>query len=295
MQSLCRQKKEVIKLLELDNTARTCFDACEQKYYLRHILDLVPLEPPSMAPFLGIAIHKGVQAFYEKRERDEVMRAFGEEYAKWFDEKDDERTPANGMIILDSYMKRWEEDYLETIEKNGKLLLEIGHSIIVEGRGIEVVYKMRIDRVAEWNEEVVLVDWKTSKYVGSSFTLIRPNNQFVGYALGVKELIGVNPIFFLDMIGTHVKKRVKEGEERVELVRESVKFTEEEFEEFRRGVIETAKRIEKCRSENYWAKRTHSCPSFSGCEYLPLCKADKETWEGMVKTFYKKEKWRAYE
>ena len=87
-------------------------------------------------------------------------------------------------------------------------------------------------------------------------------------------------------------ERYREGFEKV---RESAKFTEEEFEEFRRGVIDTAERIEKCKSENYWAKRTHSCPSFSGCEYLPLCKADKETWEGMVKTFYKKEKWRAYE
>ncbi len=276
-------------MIELDNTARVCFDACEQKYWLRHVLDLVPLEPQSMAPFFGIALHRGVQAFYELKSRDDVMKAFGAEYAKWFDEKDDERTPANGMIILDEYSKRWKEDYLKTVK------LEIGHAIVIEGEGVEVHYKMRIDRIARWEEEIALVDWKTSKYVGSSFTIIRPNNQFVGYALGVKELMGANPTFFLDMIGTHVKKRVKEGEERVELVRDNVKFSEEEFEEFRKGVISTAQRIEKCKAENYWPKRTHSCPSFSGCEYLPLCKASRDTWKSMKETFYRREKWSAYE
>lgn len=276
-------------MIELDNTARTCFDACERKYYYRHVLDLVPLEPQSMAPYFGAAIHKGVQAFYEGKPRDDCLRSFAEEYAKWYDEKDDERKPGDGIVILDEYFKRFKEDYLKTVK------LEIGHSMVVSEEGIEIVYKMRIDRIAQWDEEVVLEDWKTSKYVGSSFTILRPNNQFVGYALGVKELMGVNPTFFITIIGTKVKKRVKEGEERIEIVRDNVKFSEEDFEEFKRGLVDTARRIEKCKQENYWPKRTHSCPSFQGCEYIPLCKANKETFSGLVSTFYREEKWKAFE
>jgi len=276
-------------MLELDNTSRVCFDSCERKYYLRHVLDLVPLEPQSMAPYFGIAIHKGVEAFYLGKSRDECLRAFAEEYAKWFDEKDDERSPGNGIIILDEYFKRWREDYIKTLK------LEIGHSVVISEGELEVVYKMRIDRIGEWDSEICLVDWKTSKYVGSQFTIVKPNNQFVGYALGVKELMGVNPTFFLDLIGTKVRKKVEVGGERVELVRDNVKFNEEDFEEFKKGVLKTARRILESEREGYWAKRTHSCPSFHGCEYLPLCKSNEETFESMAATFYKKDKWKSWE
>ena len=278
-----------MKRVELDNTSRVCFDACEQKYYLRHILNLVPLEPSSMAPYFGAAIHKGVQAFYEGKLRDESIKEFAIEYAEHFDEKDDERTPANRMIVLDEYFKRFKDDYLKTIK------LEIGHSIVIEVDGLEIVYHMRIDRIAQWDKEVALEDWKTSKYVGSSFTIIRPNNQFTGYSLGVRELMGVNPTFFLTIIGTKVRKRVTEGQERVDIVRENIKYSDEEFEEFKRGVVVTAKRICECKESKYWAKRSHSCPSFSGCEYLPLCRASRETFESMRSTFYKVSEWKAFE
>ncbi len=279
-------------MIELDNTSRVCFDACERKYYYRYRLDIVPLEPQSMAPYFGIAIHKGVEEFYHLGTRDSVLKAFGEEYANYYDGKDEDRTVGAGIIILDEYSKRFKDDYLETKE------LEIGGVIVIEGEGIEVSYKSRIDRIALWKVEgkLVLEDWKTSSYVGSKFTILKPNNQFVGYALTVREMRGENLEFFLTLIGTKVKKKAKEGEERIEIVRDYVRFTEEDFEEFKLGVIDTALRIQKCDLSGYWPKRTHSCPSFQGCEYLALCKSNKESEKEMIKQFYRAERrWKAYE
>ncbi len=283
-------------MIELDNTARVCFDSCEQKYYLRHVLDLVPKEPPSMAPFYGISIHSGIRAFYEGKSREEVQRAFADEYVKYYDGRDEDRTVGNAVIILDEYAKRWKEDYLETEQT------EIGGGVVIQEGEVEVFYKGRIDRRARWGPsgERAIEDWKTSKYVGSQFTLLRPNSQFVGYALMERELTGVNPEFFLTMIGTQVRKRgaknraLEEGEERVAITRESTKYQEWEFEEFRRGVISTARRIRECEREEYWPKRTHSCPSFQGCEYIPLCKRGKAEFELLVEAFYKREKWEAW-
>ena len=275
-------------MLELSNTTRTCFDACEFKYYLRYKLHLVPIEPTSLAPYYGKAIHKSLATFYKGKQREEIMKAFGEEYAKYFVEgKDEERTISNGMIIIDEFIKRFEDDYLETVD------VEVGASMLLEEE--DVIYKCRIDRIAKWQGEKVVEDWKTSKYVGSSFTLIKPNNQFVGYALGVREITNTNPYFFLTLIGTKVKKRFKEGEERVEIVRDCVRFTEEDFTEFERGLINTANRVRECEKENYWPKRTHSCPSFQGCEYLPLCKSPKSSFEDIAKQFYREEKWKDFE
>jgi hypothetical protein len=250
-----------------------------------------------MAPYFGISIHKGVEAFYRLKDRDSILKAFGEEYSKYYDGKDEDRTVSNAIIMLDEYSKRFKEDYLETVIVDGKPLMEIGGSIIIEGEGIGVNYKSRIDRIPLWKQEgkLVIEDWKTSKYVGSNFTILKPNNQFCGYALTVREMRGENLEFFLTLIGTKVKKRFKEGEERVEIVRDYTRFSEEDFEEFKLSIINTALRIQKCEERGYWPKRTHSCPSFQGCEYIPLCKAKRENISEMIKQFYKEEKWRAYE
>ncbi len=279
------------EIVELDNTSRVCFDSCERKYYFKHHLGIVLAEPQSMAAYYGISIHKGIESFYKGKSRDESLKAFGEEYAKWYDGKDEDRTVSNAIVILDEYFKRFNEDYLETKE------LEIGGVIIVKGEGIEVSYKSRIDRIALWKSEgkLVIEDWKTSKYVGSSFTVLRPNHQFIGYALTVREIKGENLDFFLTLIGSKVKKRFKEGEERVEIVRDYTRYSEEDFSEFKRGIINTALRLRECKETEYWPKRTHSCSSFQGCEYLSLCRTRKENEAEMIKQMYRKEVWRAYE
>ncbi len=278
-------------MIEIDNYARVQFDTCEMKYYRRIKKDLVLKVPKNLAPFYGIAIHAGLEAHYRGESDDDSIKAFGSEYAKWFDPKyDEERTPENGLIILKEYFKRYRDDYLEV----DKELIEVGASAEIWPN--EVIYQGRIDLISRWNGETIIVDHKTSAYPTSGFMVLKPNNQFTGYVWLAREITGLDiKTIVVNMIGTKIKKRLKEGEEAVTLMRDMSSRGEEDFKEFKKGLLLTVKRIKRCEEFDEWPMRTHSCPSFQGCEYLDLCRGSKEAIPHLIKTFYQERKWNPFE
>jgi hypothetical protein len=278
-------------MIEIDNFARVQFDTCEKKYYWRIVRGLVLKEPKSLAPFFGIAIHAALEEWYRNRKDDEAIKAFASEYVKWFDPKhDEERTPENGLVILKEYFNRYREDYLEV----DKELIEVGASAEVWPG--EVIYQGRIDLISKWNGETVIVDHKTSAYPTSGFMVLKPNNQFTGYVWLAREITGLDiKTVVVNMIGTKIKKRLKEGEEAVVLMRDMTTREEKDFKEFQKGLLITVKRIKRCEEFNEWPMRTHSCPSFQGCEYLDLCRGSDEAIPHLIKTFYQERKWNAFE
>lgn len=295
-----------MKQIVLDNYQRQLFDACERKYYWRIVRKKVPLEVTSMAPYYGIAIHRGMelrnQQIISGKSPNvmECLKAAADEYIKWYVEgKDDERTIENLALVFVEYWKRYKEDYLQPTATEVGGLIEISPELLYGGR-IDALMKNPTD-----NEELIH-DYKSTSRATSKFNVFNPNNQFLGYILIVKELMGKHLRLCVDYVGTTVKKtkevngkRVKltDEDERVDLVREFVSASQQDFNEFKKGIIDTAERIRKCEEEGFWPKRTHSCPSFQGCEYLPLCQngRSKEMQEGMAATFYREEEWKIFE
>ena len=278
-------------MFEIDNFSRVAFDTCERKYYWRIVKSLVLKEPKNLAPFFGIAIHAGLESHYQGNSDDDSIRAFGSEYAKWFDPKfDEERTPENGFLILKEYLKRYSDDDLEV----DKELVEIGASAEI-WPGL-VIYKGRIDLTPKWNDEVIIVDHKTSAYPTSNFLILNPNNQFTGYIWLAREITGIKiKTIMANILGTKIKKRLKEGEEAITLLRDTTTRDDTDIEEFKKGVLITVKRIKWCEEHNYWAMRTHSCPSFQGCDYLDLCRAREGAVPHLIKAFYTERPWSAFE
>jgi ATP-dependent exoDNAse (exonuclease V) beta subunit len=258
-----------------------------------------------MAPYFGAAIHKGAEVMYRGGGQKEVMEAFAEEYSEyWRENIDSERSIENGYVVLQNFMRRFppKEDYLKTIEVGGKLGVEQGFSVMLSE---EVVFSGRIDRLALWEEELVIEDWKTSRYVGSGYIVLKPNDQFTGYAFGASDILGkAVKTIFITQIGTYVKKQRKEGgkvirltedDERVDLVRVTTTRTEEDYEDWKERLLRTANKIAFAEKGDYWPMQPHSCPSFQGCEYLPLCSAQSNARESIADTFFKKDEWKAYQ
>jgi len=227
-------------------------------------------------------------SWYREKDRDKALKEFGEEYAQYYDGRDEDRTAEAGYRILNAYFDRYKEDYLEVEPE----MVEVGATIDL---GF-CLYHMRIDLIPRWNGELIVVDHKTSKYPLSSFTVLRPNSQLTGYCLGASAILGT-PVTkaMINVIGTAIRKRVREGEEEVTLVRDVTERTSEEFEEFKRGLEVTVKRVRECLDEGYWPMRTQSCTSFNGCEYIELCKAKKDAIPFIMEAAYKREEWRDYE
>ena len=241
-----------------------------------------------MAKYYGTAVHKGLGEWYRGDEKNDEkgLRAFGEEYAKWYDGKDEGRTAENGYYILREYFNRFREDYLKTVEVEIKFVIEMG----------EVMYSGIIDRLCEWEGEgLVIEDWKSTKWPGSGFVLSEPNNQFTGYLLGAREIIGKGiKTVFVTQIGTQIKNKTRksknnpEPEKEVTILRDPSIRSQEQFEEFRRELELTVGGIEWCRSREMWPKHTNWCPSFNGCEFILLCKAAKESVPYLVESLYRK-------
>lgn len=297
-------------MLEIDNTSRVLFETCPRKYFYRIKKHLVPLEPKSMAPFFGAAIHRGLEELYRGGGQKEVMEAFATEYSKWWNPQiDSERSIENGYIVLQNFLRRFppSEDYLKTSVIGSKVGVEMGFSVMIAGDFVpeEVVFSGRIDRIAMWEGELVIEDWKTSRYVGSGYLVVKPNDQFTGYAFGASDILGVKvKTIFVTQIGTYVKKQRKEAgkvvkltedDERVDLVRVTTTRTEEDYRDWKERLWRTAGSIMEAEKSGEWPIQPHSCPSFQGCEYLPLCSAQSDAREAIADTFYKREEWKAYE
>lgn len=281
-------------MLELDNSMRRDFDSCPKLYDWRYNFRLVPTEPKSMAPFFGIAVHKGNAVWYKDDSKDDeaALRAFGEEYAKYYDGRDEDRTAENGFFVLKEYFNQFREDYLKTVAVEIGFAIELG----------EIIYHGRIDRWATWEGEPVIEDWKTTKYPGSGFVLSEPNNQFTGYVLAAREITGEKvKSIFVTQIGTQIKnverksKTNPEPKKRVEILRDVTMREERHFEEFKRGLELSIESIKWCIAHSYWPKQTSNCSSFQGCEYLPLCRATEEAIPYLVNTMYKEKKIRPWE
>ena len=292
-------------MLEIDNTSRVLFETCPRKYYYRIVKGIVPLEPKSMAPYFGAAIHRGAETLYRGGSQADIMKAFATEYEPhWNPQIDSERSIENGYIVLQNFIKRFNptSDYLQTLKLGEVLALEQGFSIMLSDG---VVFSGRIDRLAEWEGEVVVEDWKTSRYVGSGYVVVKPNDQFTGYAFGASDILGVQiKTIFITQIGTYVKKQRKEGgkvvkltedDERIDITRTTTTRTSQDYEDWRERLLLTSYRIQRAMEAERWPMQPHSCPSFQGCEYLPLCSAQEEARESIADTLFKKEQWRAYE
>ena len=182
------------------------------------------------------------------------------------------------------FLKGGRRTDLQTLIINGVPQIEVGFGLPLDLSQFEceeeIYYTGRIDRIVKYEEEVAIDDWKSTKYVGSGFVLPKPNSQFTGYTWGARETLGL-PIktCFIDFIGTHIRKQIKvEGKiqklapndpRRVELMRDMTERSEEDFTEWKRGLSFTVNRIKECEKKGVWPKRTHSCPSFMGCEFIP--------------------------
>lgn len=288
--------------INIDNSMRTSFDACPMQYYLRYKLNLVPKEVKSnhIGRLFGICVHEALAVWRRGGSQADVMKKFGEAWLEHLSTvSPEEKSIEEGYTVLKSYMKRYEEDYLVTDKVE---FVEVGFTIHINEW---LSYSGRIDWLPLWNEKRIVTDYKTSKYAGSSYTVPKPNNQMTGYIWAARELLGLDVnTAMLDIIGTTIRqykyvdgkrKQLGPEDEKVELLREPTERTEEDFFEFKKGLEISAARLIDCEETGDWPKFTHSCPSFGGCDYIPICKSPKESMPFLIEGLYREEVWKFYE
>jgi len=282
-------------MIELDYTMLSTFRSCPRRFWWRFKRNLVMAEVENLGAVYGSALHSALSVFYkEGRVNDEGMRvkmmeAFREAF-KGFDGRDEYRNSDTAAIIVEEYAKRYDRDYLEPVEGG----VEVGIIIPLGCYGQEVAYVGRVDLVAKAASHTLVVDHKTTFKANAGYIVAKPNDQLVGYVIGL-EAAGVSvERVMVNCVGTYVKKRVKDGEERVAMWREEVGVTKEDREEWWTSTRRALWEVLRCEEREEWPRHTNQCGSMGGCEYVRLCRLGREEAEEAAKVLCRREEWRAW-
>lgn len=161
-----------------DNSKLQTFKDCPEKYRLRNLIGLKKRDEgrDEHDKNFGKAIHTGLELHYKGKSMDEIKQAFSKDYMVQLNEEDKAKTQENGLILLEAYIKHYEqEDKAWTIKA-----VEVADTFEI-APGIS--FMVKIDLVVEQQGCIYFVDHKTT---GKAFNWtywgqFEPNSQITAY------------------------------------------------------------------------------------------------------------------
>lgn len=266
-----------MKDLILDNTMLQSWDKCPTSYYWRHIRNIV-LQDDNAAPLnFGVALHKALEIYYKGGSQYDATKAFLDYWTAF--QTDGYYTSENGVLILDSYFKKWgetEQWSVKHVEVN--LQWELSSDLIYCGR---------VDLVVEWNGDSYVVDHKSSGRISSFCD--RPNHQFSGYVVGTRVL-GIPTtgaiINLLAVLSPATKVPLDQRFRRVISPR-----TPFELDDWRIHVLNTKEEIHRAVDSGRFERKTSNC---TWCPYKKLCNSTPDTVEAVASGLYKESIWQPW-
>lgn len=268
-----------------DFTALSTFSACKYKYYLRHVLGLVPNQPPIAADF-GRVIHLCLDEMYKSWDLAKCISILK---ANWKDYPEDQkRTIAVGEKILKLYHEKYKDPPFKVLAS------EIEFTVPIP----DTPYKLigRIDKIIDWHETIEVMDHKTTSQLGATyFYKIKPNAQFTGYVWAARLFGYPASGVLLDVLLVAKGLLVPAQLARLTpLGRDESMVTQDDIEDYRMALFDTLYDINACYTSGKWPKTgmfSESCTDYSECPYRKICKEDANIREAIIISDYKVEPW----
>ncbi len=185
------------------------------------------------------------------------------------DSDDTARTPESMVRAVGWYIDKYRDDPFRT-------------AIIDLGSGPEAAIELRfeveipttpwrlsgrLDRLAYWGDELLIVDRKTTKVTLSNrwFQSFMPGMQFACY------------LWAMPKMGIETKGILVEGCQTMvsgtRWERQRFTLTQEQLQEFQDELIYYVNQIDQAYKDDYWPMRRSSCNLYGGCELRFVCNA----------------------
>lgn len=268
---------------QFDYTMMSTYLACPKKYYLRIVRGIVGKAPPVAAEF-GRVIHKALDSWYTDYDNEKALKVFTD---NWKDvEGDEKRTVAVGKKLLSLYFEKYENPPFKVLAS------ELPFTVALTGAEVELIG--RIDKIIEWNGEILIMDHKTTSRLGYEFFYkIKPNMQFDGYIyaarnMGYPKCDGIMLDALLVAKGLCVPAQLAKL---TPLARDISNRTESDMKQYLSDVNEILAEIDQCYESGKWRRNTESCCDFVECPYRKICKEDADLHERIIDSEYKIEYW----
>lgn len=290
------------KILDLDNTKRTCFSNCPRLYYWQHVLNLRPRRG-STALRYGVTWHAMMEYMYNDIKangwRDlltilpaafKVASETWQKETEGFDYVDDYRSLDRLQESFYAYINTFTNDptMLKVIsaEKVFEILIE------PENKEEEFLFKFydaepfyftgKIDLQVELNGPNWIFEHKTTgQYMSLAVQRLNRSAQQMGYVYAAKKL-GIDIEGLLVSIHHISARKSKSGEwgpPKIEFQRVPQIFSQADLDDWRQSFLHTAVQVQAARRSEWWPMCLDSCYQYGGCAYSILCEQNNKPLE----------------
>jgi hypothetical protein len=248
---------------------------------------MVPLEELEMIVF-GTGydetklLHRAIKTFVDKTE---PLKALPDT---------DKRSQINGVWILWNYFNTHINDpYTVLVDEHGPFVEREFTFKLYEDDKLIVNYFGTIDAVKQHTttKDIICVDYKTSSSIsgwggnGSFFDKEKPNSQYTGYLLGLREAFGIDiNQFCIDIVEVKARPKTARGSP-PSFPRQITTRDENDYEEFRESVVKAARDYLHFIATGSWPiGPTSSCNLWGACTYKQVCASPKSLRETILQS-----------
>ena len=281
----------------IDNTMRTTFVSCPRKFYWEFIRKIGPSKT-SIHLHFGACFAAGLEtarlAFYEagKSEADALHEGLLRILSEWGDYEPDERGNKNlptCLLALEAYVEAhpFADDPIQPyITQNGKPAVEFTFAIpldILHPGGEAFLYAGRFDMLGIYNNQLFVVDEKTTSQLGPSWMNSWDlRSQFTGYCWAARE--HNLPVVGAVARGTCIlAKEIKHAD--VITYRPDWQITRW-YEQLHRDL---ARMVQAAEANTWDYSLADTCTAYGGCPYKRLCESPNP--ERYIPIYYTERTW----
>lgn len=294
----------------LDSSKIDLLNLCEQKFYYRHELHLVPLgDVTKPSPMLfGTAIHAGLAPYYRGEGfimdhcpcptmdgcdicHGKLIPRMLARFLIWYpvdpDPDDDKiRTRQRGLEILTAYVRKWGRESFSVVDVEVPFVVQM-----TADDGSPFTYTGRIDLLIREHPSNQLKpkDHKTASRFGVTYPLpYNLSGQCTGYMRCTSIITGeqVN-----GMVINAIRTTSKIDND--SFIRFEITRNPEDFERWEREVKDAYRRIQTYRRMAFWPRRApYACSAyFRICEYYGICTATRSAIDNLLANNYQVVEW----
>ena len=267
------QSNGTAKQMVWDTSSLSAFSSCPRYYNYQNLLGYKSKLYSSATGF-GSAVHEGFEELdrgrFEGKSKDEsiknaiklILLEFGEELLRTEDK-------ARGLeATMRAIVWRAEEFWEDTIKvatmPDGDPALEQRFEVPFSVTGERL--SGRIDKVVELNNELYVVDTKTTKtgltsYYFANFT---PNNQVYAYLWAAKHILKLPVVGF-------IVEAAQTGANFTRFERAVFKVNDEVIEEWYIDAMHKIDLSNMYARDNYYPADFTACANYGGCKFRDIC------------------------
>ena len=296
-----------------DNSALNTFMSCPRKFLYVHEL-CVQEKQESEAITVGSAVHEFMAAMWKGKEFKACMK----EFLQYWERPEAHPVPMNidhetiGRRGGQKYSKEWlyillnvyydrfmlaNEPFTIMHDSKDEPYVEMGFALDL-GDGI---FTGKIDALVrnKHTGKIWIVDHKTTlRPLNDSFTqTFNPNNQFTGYMLAVKELLGEMPAgCIINAIRVAQLRTIDQGAMAEKMFSRLYTHRTPEQLDARaiqiRAHMKTIQMMRRMGPDAYYQNAPNACNTWGGCGFRGICLAhDVNVMESLVKSNYVHREW----